>query len=80
MQQYGNIYFACRPPTPSPDPGDWVKIHEITKCSNTVANNLPADPPTYPLPLTLGMRSLGRNWTFSEHGHVAYQIKWDHKM
>ena len=35
------------------------------------ANILPADP----LPPTLGMWSVGQNSIFSEHGHVAYQIK-----
>ena len=33
---------------------------------------LPADPPT---PLT---RSIGQKSTFSEHGHVAYQINGNH--
>ena len=28
---------------------------------------------------TLGMGSVGQNSTFSEHGHVAYQIKENHK-
>ena len=28
-----------------------------------------------PIPPTLGMGSVGQNSTFSEHGHVAYQIK-----
>ena len=37
-----------------------------------IANILHADP--YPLPMTLGV---GQNSTFSEHGHVAYQIKWN---
>ena len=41
-----------------------------------VANILPADPHAS----TLGMGSLGQNLTFSEHGHVAYKIKWDHEM
>ena len=41
-----------------------------------VANILPADPP----PPTLGMGSIGQNSAFSEHGHVAYQIKWNHEM
>ena len=37
-----------------------------------VANILPA----YPLP----KGSIGQNSTFTEHGHVAYQIKWNHEM
>ena len=43
------------------------------KCTNMVANILPA----YPLHLTLGMRSIGQNSIFLEHSHVAYQIKWN---
>ena len=26
------------------------------------------------------MESIGQKSTFSEHGHVAYQIKWNHEM
>ena len=40
-----------------------------------VANILPKDPPN----TTLGMGSVDQNLTFSEHGHVAYQIKENHK-
>ena len=36
--------------------------------------------PPPPPPLTLGMGSVGQNSTFSEHGHVTYQIKWNLKM
>ena len=32
-----------------------------------------------PSPPTLGVGSKGQNFTFSEHGHVAYQIKGDHE-
>ena len=45
------------------------QIKENHKCSNMVANVLPADTPT------LGMGLMGQNSTFSEHSHVAYQIK-----
>ena len=41
-----------------------------------VANIFPADRP----PLTLGLESIGQKSTLSEHGHVAYTIKWDHEM
>ena len=41
------------------------------KCSNMVANILPTDPP----PPNPGDGSKGQNSTFSEHGHVTYQIK-----
>ena len=40
-----------------------------------VANILPPDPPPPHNLLTLGMGSVGRNSTCSEHGHVAYQIE-----
>ena len=40
-----------------------------------VANILPSDPTLS----TLGVGSKGRNSTFSEHGHVAYQIKGNHE-
>ena len=37
-------------------------------------------PPSIPPPpQTLGMGSIGQNSTFSEYGHVAYQIKLNHK-
>ena len=52
-----------------------IKINEITKCSNIVANILSADPP--PMSLT---RPIGQDSAFSEHGHVAYPIKWNHEM
>ena len=53
----------------------------IMKCSNTVANILSADlyPSLQTPPPTLGMGSVGQNSTFSEHGHVGYQIKENHK-
>ena len=40
-----------------------------------VANILPAPPPP---PLPTG--SLGQNFTFLEHGQVAYQIKGNHEL
>ena len=41
-----------------------------------VANILPL----YLLPKNHRDGTIGRNSTFSEHGHVAYQIKWNHEM
>ena len=38
-----------------------------------VANILPTEPPQKPL--TLELESKGQNSTFSEHGHIANQIK-----
>ena len=29
---------------------------------------------------TLGIWSIGQNSIFSEHGHVAYQVKWNPEM
>ena len=46
------------------------QFKENHKCSNMVANILPAHPPP-----PLGMGSVGQNLTFLECGHVAYQIK-----
>ena len=43
-----------------------------------VATIMLADP--YPPPQPLGMGSVGQNSTFSEHGHVTYQIKGNHGM
>ena len=48
------------------------KLNEIPKCSNMVANSLPADPHD--------PRGWGQNSVFSEHGHVAYQIKGNHEF
>ena len=65
MQQLGSKYFACRPPTPNLTLGMGsvgqnstfsehvhvaYQIKKNHKCSNLVANNLPADPlpPTGP--------------------------------
>ena len=42
-----------------------------------VANILSTDP--LPHTHTLGMGSIGQKSTFSEHGHVAYQIKRNHE-
>ena len=83
MQQHGTRYVA-NPPPPY-DPGcqkikikrfqNMVMLH-ITKgehkCSNMVATTLPPDPNP-----TLGVKMSPCN--FSEHGHVAYQIKESHK-
>ena len=46
------------------------------QCSN-VANILPTDQSN---DLPWGMESVGLNSTFSEHCHVACQIKWNHEM
>ena len=52
-----------------------IKLKGITQCSSMVEKSLPAD-----LSLNLGMGSKGQNSTFSEHGHVTYQIKGNHQM
>ena len=60
------------------------QIKRNHKCSNMVANILPAEPPPPPplppSPLTLGLGSKGQYSTFSEHVHVAYQIKGNHRF
>ena len=73
MQQHGSTYFACSPPTyPTLGMGSvghnstfsehghvaYQMKKKITKCSNMVANILPA------------MGSIGQNLSFSEHVHV----------
>ena len=52
-----------------------IKLKGINKCSSMVASILPADPF-----LTLLFGSKGQNTTFSEHDHVAYQIKGNQQM
>ena len=49
------------------------KLKGITKCSSMVANILYADPypPSHPDPMVGIKRS---KFSFSGHGHVAYQI------
>ena len=54
-----------------------IKLKGITKCSNMVAIILPADTDLSP---RQGMGSIGQKSFFSEHGHVAYQIKGNHEM
>ena len=89
MQQHGRIYFARRPPPP-PTSG-WVNrskfyLFRTWSCcisalresrlqqqgTKYFACRPPTPPPPHP---TLGMGSIGRNSTFSEHGYVAYQIR-----
>ena len=55
-----------------------IKLTRITNESTLyiVSNILLADP----LPLNFGMGSIDQNSTFSEHGHVAYQMKGNHKF
>ena len=52
-----------------------IKINGITNCSNMVANILPTIPPD-----PRGIGSIGQKSTFSEHGHVAYDIKGNHEF
>ena len=52
----------------------YIKLKGITKCSNMVANVLPADRPLSPM-MTLGNGVKRSKFNFSEHGHVAYQIE-----
>ena len=70
MQQHGSKSFALRPPPPSTlgsvgqnstssELGHVpYQIKENHKCSNMVENILPADPP---IPLTLGIGSIGQS-------------------
>ena len=90
IRSISNVIVDCRPAShlPPPDLDGGVKrskyifseyghianqTKENHECSNMLANILPADPaPETPDP---GMGSVGQNSTFSEHGHVTYQIK-----
>ena len=67
--------------------GQKVKIHffseygqfayQIKGDAATCYKNICPQPP--PLPLaTLGVGSIGQNSTCSKHGHVVYQIRWNH--
>ena len=73
MQQHGSKYFARRPPPPPHDPWGRVKIqlfqnmvmlHIKLNGITNVANIFSADPGGW-----------DQNSTFSEYGHVSYQIK-----
>ena len=89
MQQHGSKYLTRRHPATGGmgskgQNSDMVMLHislkGITKCSSMVINNLPADPTPPPPPhRALEMGSVGQNSLFSEHGHVAYQIKEYHE-
>ena len=83
MQHHGSKYFAH---SPRPDTQGGVKRSKFNffihchvayqikgnhKCSNMEANILPADPHH---PLTLGRGQQGQNSSFSEYGHIAYQL------
>ena len=48
-------------------------------CQQMFCSLIPTQRPApHPDPLTLGLGSKGQNSFFSEHGHVAYQIKENH--
>ena len=84
MHQHGPKYFDCSPPPMTLGMGSigqsssffrtWVivtyQIKGITKCSNTVANILPADP----LPPSPGDWVSRSNSTFSEHIKLRKRI------
>ena len=61
---------------------------ENHECSNVVANILPADPHPDPgvsrskfmVMLHNKLKGITNAATFSEHGHVAYQIKGNHEF
>ena len=50
-----------------------IKLKGMMHAATWGAHILPADPPT------LGVGSKGKYSTFLEQGHVAYQIKWNHR-
>ena len=84
MQQHGSKYYACRPPPPPiPSIRMWLIVnfqlfhdmvyqikgnHEMQQHSSKYFTCRP------PSPLTLGMGPIGRNLTFSDHGHVDIKL------
>ena len=54
-----------------------IKLKGNHGFSNIVANLLPADTPPPPIQ---GMGLKGQKSIFLEHGHVVYQITWNHEM
>ena len=88
-QVCSNMVAIILPVDPTPDLGgqkvkiqlfqNMVMLHiKLKGTSNMVANILlaaPPPPPPPPTPLPPNPGSKGQNSTFSEHGHVAYQIK-----
>ena len=84
MQQYGTKNFACRPPS---HPGDGANRSnksflepghvacQIKKESGKHEYQIFCPQITLLPNLIMGMMSIGQNSTFSEHGHVAYQIQ-----
>ena len=58
-----------------------IKLKRITNAATWKQIFCPQTAPTPPPPppRSWGMRSVGQNSTFSEHCHVAYQIKENHE-
>ena len=89
MQQHGSRFFAR---TPLPIAAVGVKRSKLNFSrtwlwciSNYRESGMQQHDNKYftcrpPPSLTLGMGSIGQNYFFSEHGHVAYQIKGNHRM
>ena len=91
MQQHGSKYFALGAPlTPTPDPGVKSSKFNFSKTwSDCIPNKIESQmakhgsiyfarrPP--PTPTDPGGGVKMSKLTFSKHGHVAYQLKWNHK-
>ena len=77
MQQHGIKCFARTPLSSilGPELGHVVyQIKGNQKCSNMIANILPASPPR-----PWRWNKEGQNSAFLQHGPVAYQIKWNYE-
>ena len=87
MQHHGSKYLPPDPPstlgmgsigqnsTFSEHGHVAYRLNGTSKCSNIVANFLPADhTPSHSPHDPRGKGSKAQNSTFSEHGHVAYQL------
>ena len=57
-----------------------IKVKEIMNASTSSQIFCLLTPHHPPPPLALRWGSKGQNSCFSEHGQVAYQIKWNHEM
>ena len=94
MQQHCSTYFARRPPldpgggvkrsnsTFSEHGHVTYQIKGNHECSNMMQLFCPQTPPPHPPPSpppTQRVVSLRQNSFFSEHGYVAYHIKWIHE-
>ena len=91
MQQHDCKYFTCRTPPTSWVRSKFnffqnmIMLH-ISQMKSKMQQNgskcfvcRPPPPWTWPSPSTNGVGSKGQNSSFTEHGHVLYQVKLNHE-